>query len=65
MCVNQTLILSSLSKHHFSANITCNSSPGLVRMNDPLYTNLPAERREPPAPIDPSSKPTRNIPLMT
>ncbi|KAL5535304.1 IPP1 [Sanghuangporus sanghuang] len=36
------------------ANVTQENSPGLVRLNDPVYLSLPAERREPPAPIDPS-----------
>ncbi|KAI5121321.1 hypothetical protein M0805_003788 [Coniferiporia weirii] len=35
-------------------NITVENSPGFIRTNDPIYTGLPAERREPPAPIDPS-----------
>jgi len=36
------------------ANLTIDGSPGQVRRNDPVYTNLPADSRKPPAPIDPS-----------
>ncbi|KAH8120085.1 inorganic pyrophosphatase [Phellopilus nigrolimitatus] len=36
------------------ANITQEKTPGLIRMNDPSYTSLPAESRAPAAPIDPS-----------
>lgn len=39
-----------------SRNLTQSSSPGLVTRNDPVYANLPADSRQPPAPIDPSSK---------
>ncbi|TDL28054.1 inorganic diphosphatase [Rickenella mellea] len=35
-------------------NITAENSPGFVRRNDPVYTSIPSDSREPPAPIDPS-----------
>ncbi|KAG0707447.1 inorganic pyrophosphatase [Suillus ampliporus] len=35
-------------------NLTNPNSPGLVTRSDPTYANLPADSRQPPAPIDPS-----------
>ena len=54
--ITQFVILVAYFRHLRSSNVTQENSPGLVRLNDPAYTSLPAEKREPPAPIDPSSK---------
>ncbi|KAI0699370.1 inorganic diphosphatase [Cerioporus squamosus] len=35
-------------------NISIPNSPGYTRKDDPVYQNLPADSRKPPAPIDPS-----------
>lgn len=35
-------------------NLLNPNSPGFVTRNDPSYTNIPADSRQPPAPIDPS-----------
>ncbi|KAJ6503387.1 inorganic pyrophosphatase [Mycena vitilis] len=35
-------------------NITIKNSPGFIQRDHPQYTNLPADSRKPPAPIDPS-----------
>ncbi|TFL03579.1 inorganic diphosphatase [Pterulicium gracile] len=36
------------------SNITIQNSPGFLNRSDPSYTSVPADSRQPPAPIDPS-----------
>jgi inorganic pyrophosphatase len=53
---------SAEASHHVSLwrslNLTVPNSPGLVRMDDPEYANIPPDSRKPPAPIDPSGTST-------
>lgn len=51
-----SFLVALLNLFMISANVTQENSPGFVRLNDPAYLSLPAERREPSAPIDPSSE---------
>jgi len=37
-------------------NLTVEGSPGKIAVNDPLFKTIPHDSRQPPAPIDPSSK---------
>ena len=40
----------------YSVNTTVKGSKGLITTSDQAYTSLPADSRQPAAPIDPSSE---------
>jgi len=45
----------------YSRNITIKNSPGFIRRDEPAYTSIPPDSRKPPAPIDPSGKPSLSL----
>lgn len=55
-CKSDILCAVAISYALNSKNVTVENSPGFTRRDDPIYRSLPAEKREPAAPIDPSSK---------